>query len=120
MIKNVFFKLREFDSPDLNGSGSLMDETLIDMLIEARSKANIPFIINSGYRTKEYNKRIGGVKNSSHLKGLAVDIKCVDSRSRSLILNALISAGFNRIGIAKTFIHCDIDQDKPTNVIWMY
>ena len=116
----IYFKLNEFDSPDLKGSGALMDETLIDMLINARHKAGIPFIINSGYRTEKHNKKVGGVKSSSHLKGLAVDIKCVDSRSRYLIINALQDAGFNRIGIAKTFIHCDIDINKPKNVYWFY
>jgi len=115
-----YFNLHEFDSPDLKGSGALMDETFIDMLDEARHIAQIPFKINSGYRTKERNKKIGGVKSSSHLKGLAADIHCVDSRSRFIIVNALIEAGFTRIGIAKTFIHCDIDNDKARNVIWVY
>jgi zinc D-Ala-D-Ala carboxypeptidase len=120
MRKNIYFNLSEFDSPDVKGSGALMDDTFIDMLIDARALANIPFIISSGYRTEKHNKKVGGVKNSSHLKGLAVDIKCTDSISRFIILNALQQVGFNRIGIAKSFIHCDIDIDKPKNVIWTY
>jgi uncharacterized protein YcbK (DUF882 family) len=115
-----YFKLKEFDSPDLKGSGQLMDETFLYMLDEARHIANIPFKINSGYRTKEHNKKVGGVKSSSHLKGVAADISCVDSRSRFIILNALQQAGFNRIGIAKSFIHVDYDIDKSLNVIWVY
>jgi uncharacterized protein YcbK (DUF882 family) len=115
-----YFNLHEFDSPDLKGSGALMDETFIDMLIEARHIAQIPFKINSGYRTKEHNKKIGGVKSSSHLKGLAADIHCSDSRSRFIIVNALIEVGFNRIGIGSTFVHCDISIDKPRQVIWVY
>jgi len=115
-----YFKLKEFDSPDVKGSGQLMDSTLLSMLDEARHIANIPFKITSGYRTKERNKKVGGVKNSSHTKGLAVDIKCVDSRSRFIIINALEQVGFNRIGIGKTFIHTDIDIDKPKNVYWVY
>jgi hypothetical protein len=115
-----YFNLHEFDSPDLKGSGALMDETFLSMLDEARHIAQIPFKINSGYRTKERNKKIGGVKSSSHLKGLAADIHCVDSNSRFIIVNALIDAGFTRIGIAKTFIHCDISINKPRQVIWVY
>jgi len=115
-----YFKLNEFDSPDLKGSGQFMDETFLSMLDEARNEANIPFKINSGYRTIKHNKKIGGVKSSSHLKGLAVDIKCIDSRSRFIIVNSLINAGFTRIGIAKTFIHVDCDIDKSAQVIWMY
>jgi len=115
-----YFKLHEFDSPDLKGSGQFMDETFLSMLEQARAEANIPFIINSGYRTQKHNKKIGGVKSSSHLKGLAADIKCVDSRSRFIMLNSLISAGFTRIGIAKTFIHVDFDVDKSSMVYWLY
>ena len=97
-----------------------MDVDFLARLDEAREYANIPFIINSAYRTKEHNARIGGVPNSSHLKGLAVDIKAKDSRTRFLILEALLSVGFSRIGIANTFIHVDSDIDKSLNVIWTY
>lgn len=116
----IYFKSKEFDSPDVRGSGVLMDETFLSMLEDARAKANIPFKINSGYRTQERNKKVGGVKSSSHTKGLACDISCKDSRSRFIITTALIDAGFNRIGISKSFIHVDCDIDKPRNVIWTY
>lgn len=115
-----FFKLKEFDSPDLKGSGKLMDETFLAMLEDARNIANIPFKINSGFRTIEHNKEAKGKSNSSHLRGLAADIYCVDSRSRFTIVSALQQAGFNRIGISKSFIHCDIDTNKSKNVIWIY
>lgn len=119
-MKLTHFHLSEFDSPDLHGSGQLMDETFLSMLDEARAIAKIPFQITSGYRTVKHNRLVKGVKNSSHLKGLAADIRCVDSNSRFIIINALQVAGFTRIGIAKTFIHCDIDIDKPKNVYWLY
>jgi uncharacterized protein YcbK (DUF882 family) len=34
-----------------------------------------PIRINSGYRSPQLNKKIGGVANSNHLTGCAVDIK---------------------------------------------
>ena len=77
-------------------------------------------IINSAYRSPEHNAKIGGKPNSSHIKGLAVDISVTDSRTRFIVLNALINAGFNRIGIADTFIHVDLDLDKSSKVIWTY
>ena len=97
-----------------------MDLCFLDKLDQARAKAGIPFIINSAFRTEERNKLIGGSANSSHLKGLAVDIKATNSRTRFIILEALISVGFNRIGIADTFIHVDLDLEKSDNVIWTY
>lgn len=114
------FKHSEFDSPDDPGSGLKMNERLLRMLDEARDIANIPFIINSGYRTPQHNQKVGGVPTSSHTKGLAVDIRCTETRQRSIILKSLIDVGFNRIGISKSFIHVDIDTTKSPNVIWLY
>lgn len=117
---NLCFNSKDFDSPDLLGSGNKMDKLFIKKLTQARIIANIPFIINSGYRSKSHNAKVGGKTNSSHLKGLAVDIKCTNSRDRYIILHSLISCGFHRIGIGKTFIHVDMDESKSHNVSWLY
>lgn len=115
-----YFELSEFDSPDLPGSGENMDKKFLKMLDKARSKADTPFKINSGYRTKTHNKEVKGKTTSSHLIGKAADIHCTDDAIRSKIINALIEVGFNRIGIAKTFIHVDNDEAKNSNRIWVY
>lgn len=115
-----YFSKNEFDSPDIINSGLLMDNQLILMLDKAREIAGIPFIINSGYRSKSHNKSVGGKKDSSHLKGLAVDISATNSRDRYLIIKSLFQVGFIRIGIRKDFIHCDIDYNKDLNVTWLY
>ena len=57
---------------------------------------------------------------SSHLLGHAADISCTNSSQRHKIIKALLKVGFNRIGIADTFIHVDNDPNKPANVIWTY
>ena len=122
-LKN--FKLEEFDSPDFKGSGKNMDANFMQLLDRARTEAGIPFKINSGYRTESHNAKVGGKpktntsKGSSHMYGLAADIGCTDSVTRSTIIAALIKVGFKRIGIAKTFLHTDLDNDKP-NAIWLY
>ena len=119
-----YFKLSEFDSPDSKGSGTNMKRDFLKTLDKARDIANIPFKISSGFRTAQHNVtlRKQGYKasaNSSHLKGCAADIMCNDSGTRQKIVNGLIQAGFTRIGIAKTFIHCDTDKDK-NDAIWLY
>ena len=119
------FNLKEFDSPDLSGSGLNMDKDFLSMLDNARDIAKTPFKITSGYRTKEHNiaiyKKLGKKPiESSHLKGVACDIACSDSRARFLIINALLEAGFTRIGIANNFIHVDSDCEKSQDVIWTY
>jgi len=97
-----------------------MNKSLIEMLDVAREVAGVPFKINSSWRSKAWNDMIGGSRNSSHMRGNAVDIACTSSQNRLLIVEALLTAGFTRIGIANTFIHCDIDEALPQNVIFLY
>ena len=97
-----------------------MNQEFLAKLDKAREYAGVPFRINSAFRTPEHNKEIGGVANSSHLKGLAVDIGVTDSRNRFIVLESLINIGFNRIGVAKSFIHVDDDKDKSERVVWVY
>jgi len=96
-----------------------MDKDFLAKLDKAREFAKVPFVINSAYRSPEHPESIKN-PTSSHIKGLAVDIRTTDSRTRYKVLNALIHVGFNRIGIADTFIHVDDDKDKSQQVIWTY
>ena len=96
-----------------------MDEEFLERLDQARAFADIPFIINSAYRSPEHPLSIEN-PTSSHIKGLAVDIKATDSTTRFKILDALLFVGFKRIGFGKTFIHVDSDYDKTQDVIWTY
>ena len=41
-----------------------------------RDRYGAPIIINSGYRSPQLNKRVGGVSTSNHVTGCAVDIRC--------------------------------------------
>jgi zinc D-Ala-D-Ala carboxypeptidase len=118
------FSYDEFDSPLQEGSGQLMSNELITMLDDARDLAGVSFKITSGYRVEAdiYRLKKAGYKvsaKSSHLKGLAADIAC-DNSTRFKILDSLLKVGFNRIGIANSFIHVDIDPDKTPFTIWTY
>jgi zinc D-Ala-D-Ala carboxypeptidase len=115
-----YFNYSEFDSPDVQGSGQLMDKTLLQMLDDVRDKYDKPIHITSGFRTPQHNEEVGGVETSSHLKGLAVDISCINPKDRFDLINCLLDVGFSRIGVAKTFIHADIDPDKTKGVMWTY
>lgn len=119
-IGNKYFAPREFDSPDLAGSGKGMQKSTLKLLEKTRELANIPFLITSGFRTVAHNKLVGGVEGSSHTKGYAVDIWCKNSSDRFKIIQAALQCGFNRIGISGLFIHLDNDTKKVKNVIWTY
>lgn len=91
---------------------------LVEKLNKARFIADVPFVINSACRCRNHNVAVGGSVTSSHLKGFAIDIKVHNDSERFIILNALLTVGFKRLGVYKNFIHCDIDNDKHENVIW--
>ena len=97
-----------------------MRPEFIKRLDHARQEANMPFVVTSGFRCLKYNAEVGGVSSSAHTRGFAADIRCNGSRTRARIIQAAIEAGFNRIGIAKDFIHLDADPDKAPNVFWVY
>lgn len=113
-----YFKEEEFACPCCAGAD--MNPELIEMLNEARLFFGEPIVITSGRRCASHNNRVGGSKTSSHLNGTAVDISCAGSGKRMKLVCALFDAGFGRIGIAKTFIHVDVDPDKPFDVMWVY
>jgi len=76
-------------------------------------------IITSGFRTPEHNLEVGGSPTSSHLKGLACDVACSNSRMMCLIVIYGFLAGFRRFGLAKDHVHLDVDPDKPQFCIWL-
>ena len=97
------------------------DPVFIDMLDTARAFSGIPFIINSGYRCPLHNQNIGSHADN-HPSGQAADIRCTEGPARMKIVEALIRAGFRRIGFHSKFIHADrMDQshDKVQS-FWPY
>ena len=94
-----------------------INELLIDKLENIRTVLRQKIIITSGYRCEKHNLEIGGVPDSSHLKGLAADIKIQSDKYLFEILPFTL-VEFNRIGIYKTWIHVDIDSDKTGGIIW--
>jgi zinc D-Ala-D-Ala carboxypeptidase len=119
MIKH--FKSAEFDSPDMPGSGTVMDFGFVKALDTLREACGFPFVIHSGFRTVAHNAQLSGaVGDSAHLKGMAADIGAATSAMRFKLVQAALAAGFKRIGIGKDFVHLDLDTALPQNVIWLY
>lgn len=96
-----------------------LDTELVAKLDWARGRAQVPFIITSGKRTPEQNEQVMGVDASAHIKGLAVDLRCSNSQDRYKMLNALLLAGFKRVGIYSAHIHVDLDTSLPQEVSWI-
>jgi len=97
-----------------------IDPKFLEKLELARELAGISFPINSGFRCPAHNKAVGS-SSGNHVSGRAVDIKCTMGHERRLILNGLVGAEFNRIGIGKTYIHADtMDELGSPKSYWVY
>ena len=93
---------------------------LIRLLESVRHQVGNAIVINSWCRCPAHNEAEGGKPDSAHLSGKAVDISCDNGVYRWKLVDILKSVGFQRIGIAKSFVHADIDTEKPQRVIWTY
>ncbi len=110
-LQICYFKDDEFKCPCCGKDAFAILKVRLD---EARHYANTPFIINSGMRCKDHNSKIGGSESSSHMLGMAADIKN-DYNNRDTtakIIYGLGKAGFGRILVYETFIHADVDELK--------
>jgi uncharacterized protein YcbK (DUF882 family) len=77
------------------------------MLEELRKEVGKPIKITSGYRCEKHNADVGGVKNSQHTKGTAVDVQ-VDGMSPDEVAFYAEKVGFKFIKRYLTFTHLDI------------
>lgn len=112
-----YFTEEEFEHATPSCSLSDMDSHFMCLLDTARYIAGVPFIINSAYRSVDYELKKKRSGKSMHTLGQAVDLKCVDSNTRFKILAALFVVGFTGIGIGTSFIHVDT---RPYPLVWTY
>lgn len=114
------FSLQEFACKD----GSDFPNDVLKNIIELAKNLQVlrdhigkSITVNSGYRSAKYNERIGGVKNSQHVKGKASDLKVVGMTPKQVAnaIELLISQGKMKeggIGVYPTFCHYDIRGKK--------
>lgn len=114
------FNKKEFDSKD----GSPMPpEVLLNIqklaiqLQALRDVLSAPIRINSGYRSPEHNKAIGGSKNSQHVLGKAADIRVNGKTPKQMydVIEGMIASGDmlqGGLGLYDTFVHYDIRKTK--------
>lgn len=119
------FKPEEFMSKD--GAISPWPE-VVDPgpLFFARGKSRAdfgePIYINSGYRSPEHNRKIGGAPNSFHVKGQAADIRPTRYRDPEkwkralgrlkIIANRRCKGG---VGFYSSFVHVDLGPERRWN-----
>jgi len=102
------------------GKSEMTKHTMLrlDML---RSRLGHPIAVTSAYRCAEWNKAVGGSKNSAHLDGTAVDIALTHAH-RFNALGLIENIGFTGVGFAKTFTHLDdsANDARSRPMTWCY
>ena len=107
------FKLNDFRCTD--GSIAPIDPRLIVGLEQLRILlGNRPIRVISGYRSPQYNAKIGGAKRSYHMRGMAADIQVTGvSPSRVKAAAEQIPLFKNGgIGLYSSFTHVDVRGKK--------
>ncbi len=106
------FRVKEFACRD--GSDKvIISLRLVHILQCVRDHFGKPVTVHSGYRTKAYNAKVGGVANSQHLKGTAADIaiKGVAPSAVAAYVETLLP-NTGGIGRYETFTHVDVREGK--------
>jgi len=120
-----YFTPVEMESPDKLDSGYDMNQYFMDRLEALRQFMEVPFHINSGFRTQSHNEAVGGGKRSAHMLGRAADIKwdMLDINGKNRMLKKAWELGFTGFGVAQTFLHLDDVSQKDGYMrpgVWDY
>lgn len=105
------FMVKEFRCKD-GADGILIDTDFVrNKLQSIRDYFGAPITINSAYRTESYNKKVGGAKNSYHMKGQAFDI-VVKGHTPLEVAKYAQTIGINGIIQYNGFVHVDSREKK--------
>ena len=112
------FNRVEFECKCGCGKDDIKDDLAVKVQL-VRDLIKRPIRINSGIRCAQHNANTKAKPTSSHVDGWAADLGYSGSAERYELLKAAMEV-FARVGIAKTFIHVDVDPNKSPRVVWLY
>ena len=104
------FSVHEFKCKD--GSEHPIDPRLIAMLEQIRAHFKAPVTIVSGYRSPAHNAKVGGAKNSMHLKGMAADIRVAGVDPEVVYQHCNTAFKTGGVGRYRSFTHIDSRQTR--------
>ena len=108
------FKVSEFACKD-GSDAVLVAPRLVMVLQSIRSHFGTAVTINSGYRTPQYNAKVGGVAHSQHCYGTAADITVRGQKPAAVAAYARqLMPDWGGVGVysQKGFTHIDVREVK--------
>jgi len=102
------------------GTGSiLVNEEALNKLQSLRSLLNKPLVLTSAYRSPEHNKKVGGAKNSQHMRGIAFDVR-MENHDPHEFERAARAVGFTGFGYypKSGFMHIDTGPARTWGTPW--
>lgn len=91
-----------------------MDVRLLELLDQLREIVGVPLYVSSGFRCEVHNRNVGGVSNSQHLYGIAVDLLVPEGFTVDELADWCEYVGFDGIGryYDEGFVHVDTRGSK--------
>lgn len=109
---STHFKVKEFACGD-GSDAVLVAPRLVMVLQSIRSHFGAAVTINSGYRTPQYNTKVGGVAHSQHCYGTAADITVRGQKPAAVAAYARqLMPDWGGVGVysQKGFTHIDVRE----------
>ncbi len=97
------------------GAASARFLRFLDSLYE---RVGRPLTVNSFCRCPAWNEAVGGVPDSPHTRGLAVDFGCLDDSLRAALVGHWLALVREhrlplRVELGYDYVHLDIDEERP-------
>lgn len=106
------FKVSEFACKD-GSDAVLVAPRLVMVLQTIRDHFGAAVTINSGYRTAQYNTKVGGVAHSQHCYGTAADIVVEGQKPADVAAYARqLMPDWGGVGKYHSFTHIDVREEK--------
>jgi zinc D-Ala-D-Ala carboxypeptidase len=110
-----YFSLDEFVCSE-TGEQDMCPEFL-KALSHLRQICDFPFVITSGFRSKNHSVEKAKKTPGVHTLGIAADIKVSGGQQRLAIVKHASAMGMS-VGVAKSFVH--VDTRKTPAMCWCY
>lgn len=125
------FSFREFEKSDTatryHINNTIKDWDVRDNIIALvenilqplRDEWGEPLFINSGYRCKELNEKVGGVETSMHRTGEAADVACSNPYELAKLIKRL-GLEYDQVILYPTFVHIAYTRNRENRMQILY